>query len=136
VVSYDRRPDFLEVARRNVEHAGLADRVEFRHTDVATDGFSEAGADSVVLDLPEPWAVVDHARRALTPGGSIALYTPTYNQLERGVRELKSSGFGMIRSVELLERSIHVGDGGTRPDFDMLGHTGFLTGARWMGNPW
>ncbi|HEV2317706.1 MAG TPA: methyltransferase domain-containing protein [Thermoplasmata archaeon] len=133
VVSFDRRPDFLEVARKNLEQSGLADRVEFRRADVAAEGFGVTGADSVILDLPEPWAALDGAKRALSAGGSIAVYTPTYNQLERSVRDLRTHGFHEVRSVELLERSLHVGDGGTRPEFEMLGHTGFLTGARWMG---
>lgn len=130
VVTYDRREEFLAVARGNVTAAGLGDRVEFRVRDVVADGVDVADADAVVLDLPEPWGVVATAKRALTPGGRIATYAPTYNQLERTVRELRAQGFEEVRSVELLERTLHVGEGGTRPDFDMLGHTGFLTGAR------
>lgn len=130
VVSYDRRPDFLEIARRNVTHAGLAERVRFVERDVAAEGFDEAGFDGVVLDLPEPWGALEAARVALVIGGAVATYTPTYNQLERTVRTLRTLGFEEIRSVELLERTLHVGDGGTRPEFDMLGHTAFLTGAR------
>lgn len=130
VVTYDRRAEFLAVARTNVAGAGLGDRVDFRVRDVVTDGLDASDVDAVVLDLPEPWGVVAAAKRALVAGGCIATYTPTYNQLERTVRELRAQGFEDVRSVELLERSLHVGEGGTRPEFDMLGHTGFLTGAR------
>lgn len=130
VVSYDRRPDFLEIAKRNVTWAGLSGRVDFRLRDVAAEGLDVTGLNAVILDLAEPWAVLPAARTALGAGGRIATYTPTYNQLERTVRELRAAQFEEIRSVELLERTLHVGDGGTRPEFDMLGHTGFLTGAR------
>ena len=130
VVSYDRRSDFLEVARRNVSHAGFADRVRFVERDVTVDGFDESGLDGIVLDVPEPWAALESARSALAIGGAVATYTPTYNQLERTVRTLRALGFEEVRSVELLERTLHVGEGGTRPEFDMLGHTAFLTGAR------
>ncbi|MGA7860872.1 MAG: tRNA (adenine-N1)-methyltransferase [Thermoplasmata archaeon] len=130
VVSYDRRADFLEVARRNVAHAGFSDRVRFVERDVTVDGLDESGLDGIVLDVPEPWAVLEAARSALAIGGAVATYTPTYNQLERTVRTLRTLGFEEIRSVELLERALHVGEGGTRPEFDMLGHTAFLTGAR------
>ncbi len=136
VISYDRRPDFLEVARRNLAAAGLEDRVEFRLRDLGAEGIEERGASSLVLDVAEPWTVLPSARDALVAGGSVATYTPTYNQLERTVRELRALGFEEVRSIELLERSLHVGEGGTRPEFEMLGHTGFLTGARWMGGPW
>ena len=130
VVSYDRRPDFLEIARRNVTHAGLSERVRFIERDVTTDGFDETHLDGIVLDVPEPWGALEAARGALSIGGAVATYTPTYNQLERTVRALRSLGFEEVRSVELLERSLHVGEGGTRPEFEMLGHTAFLTGAR------
>ncbi|HZY69363.1 MAG TPA: tRNA (adenine-N1)-methyltransferase [Thermoplasmata archaeon] len=130
VTSFDRREEFVKVARSNVEQAGLADRVEFRLRDVGSDGLDGGPYQSVVLDLAEPWTALPSARSALEIGGHVATYTPTYNQLERTVRALAESRFDEIRSVELLERALHVGEGGTRPEFDMLGHTGFLTGAR------
>jgi tRNA (adenine57-N1/adenine58-N1)-methyltransferase len=136
VISYDRRAEFLSVARQNVRALGLEDRVEFRERDVVADGLDLPVAGSIVLDLPEPWGVFASAKKTLRLGGSIAVYTPTYNQLERSVRELRQHGFEEVRSLELLERALHVGEGGTRPEFEMLGHTGFLTGARWMGGPW
>jgi len=130
VYSFDRRDDFLDVARRNLRDAGLADRVEFRRRDVGAEGFDLESLASVLLDLPEPWGVLKHAKAALRPGGYVAAYVPTYNQVEQTVRTLRAVGFEEIRALELLERSLHVGEGGTRPDFDMLGHTGFLTAGR------
>jgi len=130
VVSYDRRDDFLEAARANVRRAGLEGRVEFRLRDVSVEGLDVSNLASVVLDLPEPWAVLSAARSALAPGGYVATFTPTYNQLERTVRTLRELGFDEVRAVELLERGLHVGEGGTRPAFEMLGHTGFLASGR------
>jgi len=130
VLSCDRRPEFLENARSNVARAGWGDRVEFRARDVAKDGWGEEGFTSVVLDLAEPWEVLRSSHVALVSGGYVATYTPTYNQLERTVRRLREVGFGDVRGVEIIERGIHVGDGGTRPEFEMLGHTGFLASAR------
>jgi len=130
VISYDRREDFLEAARANVRRAGLEARVSFRLRDVASDGLDASDLSSVVLDLPEPWAVLSSARSSLMPGGYVATYTPTYNQLERTVRALRDLGFDDVRAVELLERGLHVGEGGTRPAFEMLGHTGFLAAGR------
>lgn len=133
VLSYDRREDFLEAARENVRRAGLDSRVSFRRRDVATEGLDAVGLSSVVLDLPEPWAVLRAAHAALAPGGYVATYTPTYNQLEHTVRSLREIGFDEVHAVELLERGLHVGEGGTRPSFDMLGHTGFLAAGRRIG---
>jgi len=133
VISYDRRDDFLEAARANVRRAGLEPRVTFRRRDVAAEGIDEHDLSSVILDLPEPWAVLESARSALAPGGYVATYTPTYNQLERTVRTLRELGFDEVHAVELLERGLHVGEGGTRPAFEMLGHTGFLASGRRVG---
>ncbi len=130
VTSFDRRADFLEAARANVARSGLAPRVTFRERDVARDGIDLTGVGSIVLDLPEPWAVLASAHTALAVGGYVATYTPTYNQLERTVQELRSAGYDEVRAVELLERGLHVGEGGTRPSFEMLGHTGFLASGR------
>jgi len=130
VISYDRRSDFLETARANVRRAGLEGRVAFRPRDVATDGLDVSDLASVVLDLAEPWAVLRSALAALAPGGYVATYTPTYNQLEHTVRAMRELGFDEVRAVELLERGLHVGEGGTRPAFEMLGHTGFLAAGR------
>ncbi|MCI4363081.1 MAG: tRNA (adenine-N1)-methyltransferase [Thermoplasmata archaeon] len=136
VRSYDRRPEFLDFARANVVAAGYGERVEFEERDVAASGFDQSDFDAILLDLPEPWEVVGKCRDALRLGGGLATYTPTYNQLERTVRALRESGFHHIVSEELLLRTLEVGEGGTRPAFEMLGHTGFLTGARWMGPSW
>jgi tRNA (adenine57-N1/adenine58-N1)-methyltransferase catalytic subunit len=133
VVSYDRRRDFLENARANVARAGLSERVEFRERDVVSDGFDVTGFGSVVLDVPDPWEALKSAHDALIPGGYVGTYTPTYNQLERTVRALREQGFGEVRALEVLERGLHVGDGGTRPEFEMLGHTGFLAVGRRTG---
>ncbi len=133
VTSYERRTDFLDAARQNVARAGLADRVTFRERDVVRDGLDVTDVASVVLDLPEPWELLAPAQRALAYGGWVATYTPTYNQLERTVRTMRTLGYDAVRAVELIERAIHVGDGGTRPEFDMLGHTGFLAGGRKVG---
>jgi tRNA (adenine57-N1/adenine58-N1)-methyltransferase len=57
-------------------------------------------------------------------------YTPTYNQLERTVRTMREIGLDEVQALEVIERALHVGEGGTRPSFDMLGHTGFLSAGR------
>ena len=136
VISYDKRREFLDVARENLWHAGLLDRVELRLRDVGAEGLDCGPVVAALFDLPEPWTVLPALRTVLVPGGAVACYSPTYNQLERTVRALRTEGFVDVVSQELLERRLHVGEGGTRPEFEMLGHTGFLTGARWMGPPW
>lgn len=129
VVSYDRKKEHQRVAGEMIERANLAERVTLKIKDI-NSGFDETDANSVILDLPEPWEALAPAIRALGAGGRIVAYTPTYNQLERVVNSMRDSGLAEIYSAELLERPLHVGEGGTRPSFEMLGHTGFITGCR------
>jgi tRNA (adenine57-N1/adenine58-N1)-methyltransferase len=130
VTSIDRRTESLRIARENIDRAGLSDRVTWVERDVVQDGFDRGSADAVILDLPEPWSVLASAHAALRIGGTVVAYTPTYNQLERTVRGMREHRFDEVQAMEILERSMHVGEGGTRPSFDMLGHTGFLSAGR------
>lgn len=129
VYTYDRREDFLENARKNVEEAGLSELVEFKLRE-AHEGFDESGVDVVVLDLPSPWEAIPSSARALRGGGRIASLSPTYNQVEKTVESLRENGFVYIETIEVLVRKILVRSGKTRPFERMVSHTGFLTFAR------
>jgi tRNA (adenine57-N1/adenine58-N1)-methyltransferase catalytic subunit len=130
VAGYELRADFADRAERNVKEF-LGDdvplRVEVRD---AYEGIDESDLDRVVLDLPEPWRVVKHAVAALRPGGILVAYLPTILQVGRLREELAAAPFGMVESLEVLQRSWHVEGQSIRPDHRMVAHTGFLTHAR------
>ena len=130
VVGYEVRDDFAAKARANVE-SFLGPGSEY--TVVSRDiyeGIEETDVDRVVLDLPEPWRVVPHAERALRPGGILVSYLPSIVQVMQLRDALDASGFGLARTIEVLERSWHVQVQGVRPDQRMVAHTGFLTNTR------
>jgi tRNA (adenine57-N1/adenine58-N1)-methyltransferase len=129
VISYETRADFAKVGKNNIEKAGLADSWELKMQDI-TKAISEQDLDAVVLDIPEPWLTIKHAHQALRPGGILASYVPTMNQVERYVKALRNESFIDVITIENLQRELVVGEGGTRPAFDMLGHTGYITVAR------
>ena len=137
VVGYELREDFASRAVGNVSsflgEAALA-RYRVEHRD-CYDGIDETGLDRVVLDLPEPWQVVQHAARALHPGGILLAYTPQITQAAQLRGVLDGSGFGMAETVEVLHRSWHIEGQSVRPDHRMVAHTGFLTHARLLGRP-
>ena len=83
-----------------------------------------------MLDLPEPWRVVKHAIEALRPGGILVAYLPTILQVGRLREELAGAPFGMVETLEVLQRTWHVEGQSIRPDHRMVAHTGFLTHAR------
>ncbi|MEM2025234.1 MAG: protein methyltransferase, partial [Desulfurococcaceae archaeon] len=108
---------------------GLLDSVELKSGDV-TQGIEEVEVDAVVLDMATPWLVVPHAYSALRGGGHFASFSPTINQVEKTVLELRRRGFVDVKSYELLMREIKVEEGAVRPETMMVGHTGYLTFAR------
>ena len=129
VHTYEVRDDFAAHARRNLEDAGLISYCDIKVADV-TKGVAERDVDAVVLDMPNPWDAVPAAREALRPDGHLAVYSPLVSQVERTREALAAHGFRDVRTLELLERPWVVHEQGSRPDFQMLGHTAFLTFAR------
>jgi tRNA (adenine57-N1/adenine58-N1)-methyltransferase len=132
VYSYDIKEKHQTVASRNVERAGLSALVEWKRGDVS-EAIEEKEIDAVILDIPEPWGAVDNAAGVLRSGGHLASYSPTANQVERMVKALRGSGFAAVTASELIHREMVVSEGGIRPSFDMLGHTGYIVVARWLG---
>lgn len=127
--TYERREDFIENARKNIEEAGLGDCVEYNLSD-AKDGFKEEGVDAVMLDLPSPWDGIKSAYKALRGGGRLISLSPTVNQIEEAVDHLENEGFVFIETFETIQRHYLVRRGKTRPIDRIIGHTGFLTIAR------
>jgi len=79
---------------------------------------------------PNPWDAIDHAWNSLKIGGYYCSYSPLISQVENTVKELKKQNFIEIKTIENIQRELIISDFGTRPSFDMLGHTGYLTFAR------
>jgi tRNA (adenine57-N1/adenine58-N1)-methyltransferase len=131
VVSYEIRPEFAEVARRNVEgFLGPAPKGwTLRVGDVAE--CSESDFDRIVLDLLEPWAQLPLVDRALVPGGVFVAYVATTTQLSDLVEALRErGGYTEPRAWETLVRDWHADGLAVRPDHRMIGHTAFLISAR------
>jgi tRNA (adenine57-N1/adenine58-N1)-methyltransferase len=132
VHGYELREDFANRARKNVRTFlgdEALDRYTVEHRDVY-EGIDESDLDRVVLDLPEPWRAAKHAARAMHRGGILVAYTPQITQAVQLRDELNGHGFGMIDTVEVLNRGWHIERQSVRPDHRMVAHTGFLTSAR------
>ncbi len=129
VYTYDIRPEFQEVARKNIERLGLSSYVTFRTGDSRL-GFEERGLDAGILDVGDPWEVVHSMREALKPSGPMAAITPTTNQAEKLVAKMREEGFVAVESMEILLRHLEARVGMTRPSNIMVGHTAYLTFGR------
>ncbi len=128
VFTYERRKDFAEFAKNNVE------RIEhehwtLKHGDVTKD-VEEREVDAFVVDIPEPWNAVDMAKKALKRGGCFSSYVPTFNQMEKVYKKMEEEGFMDMEACEIIKRGMHVGELGTRPDNIEVGHTGFMIFGR------
>lgn len=126
VHGFDVRADHLGTARRNLERLAMADRVAWHEQDL---GEADVPCDAFIVDVPEPAEVLPAAQRCLRPGGRLAIYSPLTSQVETAREALEAHAFAQIETVEQLDRRWIVHERGARPDFEMLGHTGFITFA-------
>jgi tRNA (adenine57-N1/adenine58-N1)-methyltransferase catalytic subunit len=129
VVTYERRPEFQTLARKNLERLGLDARVDFKLGDIA-DGFTEMNVDAIFLDVPNPWDYIQQARSALKPGGFFCNLVPTFNQVEKLLYSLRRESFAFIEVCELLMRYFKPEPTRLRPTDRMIAHTGYLIFAR------
>lgn len=129
VISYDKRHDFLEVAKENVRLSGYGSAVEFREGDVR-EGIEERDADAVIFDFADPWEAVANAYGALKDFGHICCYCPTVEQIEKCTSALEISGFTDIRTIETIEREMVIREGNSRPGNVGIGHTAYMCFAR------
>ena len=134
VTGYELREDFAQRAKKNVTNF-FGDNSESNYEVKIGDayqGFNENGYDRIVLDLPEPWRVIDHVPSTLRLGGVIVSYTPSITQVAKLRTKLDSSNFAMIETTEILKRTWHIEGQSVRPDHRMVAHTGFITSARFI----
>ncbi len=129
VVSVELREDHASKAKRNIERSGLQNRWSLIIGN-ASDVKVNVIADALVMDLPAPWESLENLEPCLRPGGRICCYVPNVNQLEETVKSLRSKGYVEVEALENIQRVMEVHQGGVRPSFDMLGHTGYLVFAR------
>ncbi len=175
VITYEKRPEFAKIARKNLEIVGAVRKnqkiigldeecgeelKELEDSSISetlepldsigtsenvgnglynviqkigdiTEGIDEENVDVIVLDMPDPWNVVEHAKKSLNKAkGRIAIYVPYIEQAKKSVEALKNNGFLDIRTIECVVRDIEITNKGVRPSTRMIGHTGYLTFAR------
>ena len=68
------------------------------------------------------------AYKALKTGGFLVVYTPQITQANKLVNLiLKDENFVYLKTAELIERKWRIKGEVSRPSFEGLGHTGFLS---------
>ena len=160
VITYEKRPEFAKIARKNLEIVGAVKKNQkiigleeeneeenepetdngnnddglynvIQKIGDITEGIEEKDVDVIVLDMPDPWNVVEHAKNSLNKAkGRIAIYVPYIEQAKKSVEALKEHGFLGIQTVECIVRDIEITNKGARPSTRMIGHTAYITFAR------
>ncbi len=161
VITYDVRADASKIARKNLEIVGAVkpnqkiigveeeeEEKEKEKEEITvnekdnlynvvqkigniTEGIEEENIDVLVLDMPDPWNVVEHAKKSLNPAkGRIVTYVPYIEQAKKTVEALKEHEFLDILTVECIVRNMDISEKGVRPSTRMIGHTGYITVAR------
>lgn len=130
VVTYELREDFVAVARKNVENAGL-DNVELRCGDIVDEIKKiDEKFDLITLDTQNSKEVIPHVKGILYPGGFLATYSPFFEQTKEIRDAIEAAHFCDVTTIECTEREITFSSRGTRPSTSKVGHTGFITIAR------
>jgi tRNA (adenine57-N1/adenine58-N1)-methyltransferase len=133
--SFEKRPEFAEVARANVE--GFLGEVP--NWDLRLGALQEeldlTGVDRVVLDMLAPWECLEAVGRSLRPGGVLLCYVATTTQLSTIAEAIRAHGeFTEPIATETLVRGWHLEGLAVRPEHRMIGHTGFLITTRRMSH--
>lgn len=132
VLSFDLRQDHQTHAGRLIASftGTMPTNIVLKVGDVA-DHMAEVTPDRVMLDLPEPWHVIEPAAEHLAGGGSFAAYLPTVPQVQQLRDAIDATGrFFEVDTFEIMMRSWSVTGRSVRPEHRMVGHTGFITVAR------
>ncbi|GAV67948.1 GCD14 domain-containing protein, partial [Cephalotus follicularis] len=110
VYTFDFHEQRAASAREDFEKIGVSHLVTVGIRDVQGEGFPDefsGKADSVFLDLPQPWLAIPSAGKMLKPDGILCSFSPCVEQVQRSCETLRSS-FTDIRTFEVLLRTYEI----------------------------
>ncbi|RMB58724.1 tRNA (adenine-N1)-methyltransferase [Tessaracoccus antarcticus] len=130
--SYERRQEFADVARRNVETFIDGEHPAWRLTvgDLVTE-LRDDRLDRVILDMLAPWECIEAVGERLEPGGLVCCYVATSTQLGRVADTFRAhGGYTEPHLTETTVRDWHAEGLAIRPGHGTSAHTGFLAISR------
>lgn len=130
--SYERRQQFADVARKNVETflEGEHPAWELTVGDLV-EAITDEPIDRAVLDMLAPWECIEAVGERLVPGGVLCCYVATVTQLGKVADTLRAhGGFTEPHATETTVRDWHAEGLAIRPGHGTSGHTGFLVFSR------
>jgi len=139
VQTFERDPEFAEVARENVRKAGVADAVAVTTGDLLAvlegDHDELAGSDLgpvelITLDTEDASEAVAHAPDLLSDGGYVVAYCPFVEAARETELAARRAGLSQVETRETIQREMDFDDRGSRPSTAGVGHTGYLVVGR------
>ena len=130
VITFENNSKHFKIANRNIKMSPWSDLIETRNEEL-NESTKAIPASSVILDLPNPWNLVKWSINSLKIGGLLICYLPTVNQVQTLIDSL--SDWKDIEVIENIQRSWQSKASALRPQSNMIGHTGFIVSARWLG---
>ncbi|MBS3165719.1 hypothetical protein J4444_01225 [Candidatus Woesearchaeota archaeon] len=128
ITTYEANSEHYEILLKNKKLFG-AENLMVKKQNIY-QGITETELDLITLDLPEPWLVLQQAQKVLKEGGFLAVYLPNIIQAKQFIDATYNTEIRFLEMVEVMERKWLVEDKILRPEFQMLGHTGFLIFCR------
>lgn len=125
VITYERNANYIRIAEKTLREMGVHQYVEIRNQDLADAKLSEL-YDAAILDVAEPWSLLNTVVNSLKHGSNVAAYVPTIGQVEKTISKMVELGLIRIQLFESILRPWKTVPGETRPQMWMLGHTGFI----------
>ncbi|MFC7166525.1 methyltransferase domain-containing protein [Halospeciosus flavus] len=133
VTTYEIKPEFAEVARENMDLAGVAENVDVRAGDLTEhldDVVEEGPFDVLTLDTEDAPEVVERAPELLASGGYVSVYSPFVENARAAAETAREAGLVEVETLETIQRRMDFDERGSRPTTKGIGHTGYLTFAR------
>ncbi len=127
VVTYEKRREFYEVAKRNIEKCGM-NNVIIKNEDVSR--FRERNLDLITFDMKDSVRLIGKAAKHLKYGGWLVIYSPHIEQQIEAIEEMKKHGMNVYATIETMQRRWKSLYGYTHPEPSGILHTGFMTFGR------
>jgi len=129
VISYEKREEFLELAKKNVERAGLGN-VTFKLQDVLEEELNEEGPfDLIFCDIAQCEKLVEKLHGMLAEEGFLSSHCLNIEQAKELVLACQKH-FSDVFMMEAIVREYDVRDFGTRPKHFGMMHSAYMVFAK------
>ena len=126
VITYERKKEFYEIAKRNIEMLGLKN-IKIKNEDVKN--FRERNLDLITFDMKDAILLIDKAVKHLNYGGWLVVYSPHIEQQIDAIKKMEENGM-QTYTIENIQRRWKSLYGYTHPEPSGVIHTGFMTFGR------